>query len=423
MADFIRSTGPEENKSLPKLPDSRSSSGSRPASAIRNSIASSPRALGKTAKGFYPIVSHSPSNSKGSHRRASRLQAREPTVQRDDESSDLIDFIRQGPPLDRSDGSHRISRAVAPFRSTMDSDEIAALGHGKPRDAVSLVSTHDSLVSRSVHSSTGSRTGLLESTARHNAQTGHPSESEKKRDRFDEAVGPVRRQRRVQDPYALDSDDDSDDSDDDDSTHTSRPPAEETLLDFLNSTPPPDAHHGPPPLTIAKSNGSTAQRRNSASAKSRAVRSASGGGSALKASTSKPLPQVVTPPTSRNRSGQAVLAPPRERSPHLVKKTGGGGGGMFEPTQQPPTQIPRSIGRSRVTKMAQARDEGGQAGDSMRDLADFLKNSGPPDMGRSFEGGASGSVGAGARVVAGGGKEEGGFARIFSRRKKSGVMG
>lgn len=63
----------------------------------------------------------------------SRLQARDAVVPRGDSVSDLIDFVRSGPQMEKQD--HRIPRTVAPFRSTMDSDQMTGAVGGRAVDA------------------------------------------------------------------------------------------------------------------------------------------------------------------------------------------------------------------------------------------------------------------------------------------------
>ena len=214
FADFIRSTGPEQGgKSLPRIPPSSPTMTSRSSTAANSSLRSpaasqptSPRTLMKPAVG--PNSPPRKPETKTLKKPVQRLQARDAQINRSDESSELIDFIRQGPSID---GVHRIPRTVAPFRTTMDSDEIQDLGNGKSKDSRSVASTmDDSLLTKSLHSSVNSRTGLLDSSSRINAKYGDTSSFEKPM-RPEEAPHPMRKQRRVKDPYAVDSDSDGGD--------------------------------------------------------------------------------------------------------------------------------------------------------------------------------------------------------------------
>ena len=417
FADFIRSTGPEQTKSLPKPPVTRPTSGSRPQSAIngvrlpRTSQPAVPRTVGKTTSGLNPIVAPLNSENKPIKKGGPRLQARDATISRSDETSDLIDFIRQGPPGERNDGNHGIPHTGAPFRNTMESDGMRHL-NGKAKDTNSLASTQDSSFTKSLHSSANSRTGLLESSSRQAPKAYTQPVAEKRPARYEDPVQPVRKQRRIRDPYAIDFD-----SDGDDESYTPTPqPTEESLLDFLNSVPPPQASNSPPAIDVSRS----MTRKNSTSVRSRFTRSGSSS-TAIKNVTAKPLPQSATStmPSSQRMKNEAARSPVygglHEDSPHLTQKPHS----RFDtytptaptyavPMDRPQGAIPKGPGRPIQARPA-ARDDM----DSMRDLADFLKNSGPPEppvvtgAGRAY--GRSGLPE----------KEEGGsFSRMFSRRKR-----
>ncbi|CRK46226.1 hypothetical protein BN1723_019939, partial [Verticillium longisporum] len=107
FADFIRSTGPTgENGPAPL----RNGNGQVP--SVKNSI---------------------DSRRVSSNSNRPRLQARDAAVDSREDNSDLIDFIRRGPPS--SHNNPRIPRHVAPFRSTMDSDQMTGAIGGKAIDA------------------------------------------------------------------------------------------------------------------------------------------------------------------------------------------------------------------------------------------------------------------------------------------------
>ncbi|QDS73030.1 hypothetical protein FKW77_009254 [Venturia effusa] len=159
-----------------------------------------------------------------------KLVAREPEV-KGGGSSDLIDFIREGPPSAYGAGEHRIPRNVAPFRSTADSDDLKAIG--------SLIST-GTTSNRSMTSKTSRMTGAA--TISPLSQTGRagPSSSTS-------GMPPIaRKSRRVKDPYAIDSDDEDDFLT---SLPSARPqPQEESLAEFLKNAEPPKAN-SPSPVT------------------------------------------------------------------------------------------------------------------------------------------------------------------------------
>lgn len=158
-----------------------------------------------------------------------RLQARDPVVKRGDSISDLIDFVRSGPQLDKD--NHRIPRTVAPFRTTMDSDQMAGAVGGKAIDAA-LPDARYSQASASVNSSVNSQSALL-SHASKNKPSG-PS-----RNTFEEdEMMPKRKTRRVRDPYAIDFSDEEDEFES--APPRAKPIKEESLADFLRNVTPPN---------------------------------------------------------------------------------------------------------------------------------------------------------------------------------------
>ena len=431
FADFIRSTGPEPAKSLPNLPAETNSrpTSSRPTTALygaRNSSGSGPRVprtLVKSSTGVNPIIEPLISENKALKKNSSRLQPRDATISRNDESSDLIDFIRQGPPLERNDANRRIPRTVAPFRNTMESDEIEALGHSKAKDSNSMASTVDSLVTKSLHSSVNSRTGLLDTSNRQTTKALTSPPVSRRPHRFDEpAQPPMRKQRRVKDPYNIDYTDEEDEE-----SHTPKPQnQEESLMDFLNSVPPPSqAQATPAPLRISNQTAKTVQRRNSASMRSRFSRSGSSS-NAVKTISAKSGSQTTnTPkPLTSNTGGNGNTAR-TPQSPGIREEP--------QPLPQQPQSKSETLSSTSSTygasadkqhtgvskpiiKPALARPATRVDVASTRDLADFLKNSGPPEVMQKPVLAGPNYGGSGVRLQKG---ESGGFARMFSRRKRS----
>ncbi|WEW60874.1 hypothetical protein PRK78_006362 [Emydomyces testavorans] len=241
FANFIRYTGPDA--SVPKL-----HTPILPAAPTR--VAKLSQDIGSPTSSSAPVPPRARSSMSGYSSTASRprLEARSATTPKDSQTSDLIDFIREGPPRA---GSHRIPRTVAPFRTTMDSDEFQSLSPTRlDRDTLthsSVASIQDgSTVARSFNSSFNSRTGLLESanqandrTRRTPIQLGSVIDSPRH-----ESFEPIRTRRRVKDPYAIDSD-----SEDEVFGQPKRPQQkEESLVDFLRSVPPPASNNEAPPL-------------------------------------------------------------------------------------------------------------------------------------------------------------------------------
>ncbi|KAH8671446.1 hypothetical protein BX600DRAFT_548421 [Xylariales sp. PMI_506] len=231
FADFIRSTGPS-GAERGQPPKSRAVGGSTSQS--------------RTVSGP-PVTSQYQSSTSN----RPRLQARDAAVSASNDSSELIDFIRRGPP---STGNNpRIPRNVAPFRSTMDSDQLqmsAATG-GKAVDAIIPDIRHSQ--ASSIPSSVNSQSALL-SKAKKPAQYSN---------NFDEDdMMPQRKQRRVRDPYAIDFSDEEDD--DLDIIPKPKPRKEESLIDFLNNYEPPSNPTPPQPFAISRAPQPAPKKKSSA---------------------------------------------------------------------------------------------------------------------------------------------------------------
>lgn len=365
FADFIRSTGPPGSTQGPANPPSGSlRTHYRDAS---DSAVSGVRS--ETLQSNSSKVTAKPKETESPRKTGPRLQPRAAVAAAEgNTTSELIDFIREGPPVA---GGHRIPRTVAPFRTTMDSDEFNSLDIARIENdsaaQTSAASTQDgSTQSDSLRSSVNSRAPLLESSNRSN-----------------DPAGPVRKQRRVRDPYAIESDDELDELPD---TPKAKPPREEeSLLDFLNSVPPPPGNDRPPePFTInmrpPKSSGgfSTASamrarfRRTTSvdktpvpkpslasirSRKSNHSTSAAGVASSVPASPSVPGGASARPdangPFDNNasRSSSYTVRVNRERAGGSASLPHGPAGGPRPPQRQTETSA----------------------------LADFLRNTGPPE--------------------------------------------
>ncbi|RMZ38514.1 hypothetical protein CA14_007765 [Aspergillus flavus] len=183
----------------------------------------------------------SPRSPSSTVRSGPKLEARSAASSKADQdrTTELIDFIREGPP---TAGARRIPRAVAPFRDTMDSDELNSLETGlSENNAPSVSSTQDG----SMLTSVGSRTGLLETG---NRTTVHPTAAQHIPTAPVDDPRPVRKQRRVPDPYAIDSDDDEDLDELLDDPKPKR--EEESLIDFLRNVPPPESEPSPQPMAV-----------------------------------------------------------------------------------------------------------------------------------------------------------------------------
>lgn len=238
FADFIRSTGPDRetvitpllspaNRSTTSLHSLRSAhiNGSRASSVERS------RSLTRNnvqAENIPPVPAMPATRAS-----KSSLQPRGPTTLTDG-NSDLIDFIRIGP--DDPTG-HRISRTVAPFRTTQDSDQLTEMGNrinGPGELDLSLNTNLGTVQSSKPVSKPTSSDSVIGSPSRPLGvlpDVHSPTGSEL-----------VRKQHRNKDPYAAYTQDLDDDNDEDETTTTLPNPhsrhQEEDLLGFLNSTGP-----------------------------------------------------------------------------------------------------------------------------------------------------------------------------------------
>jgi hypothetical protein len=314
LADFAKSTGPEDP--------------------------------GQLSKPFSPL-STQPRRAKSV---ATRFQARDPVVK--GANSDLIDFIREGPPRAKGDGMHRIPRTVAPFRNTMDSDDINALG--PPHDNAGRNSGSSNRDGSIVTKSTvNSRTGLIDSANRalvNPSNSSHYGTSQVPKLAAGGQTQPKRKQRRVRDPYAIDVD-----SEDEIANGMSKPPKyeEESLMDFLrNTSPPPHREYQPQPLLLS-TNQTVTQGQNvlrkpvSGGFRERLKRTASTN-SLNRMTNAKPSPSPSGPSHTSIRSG----TPGRPSSPHLVQS--GSRFDSYKPTQ---TTYAAHVERNRQKATGQGMDE------------------------------------------------------------------
>ncbi|KAJ5168123.1 uncharacterized protein N7482_003717 [Penicillium canariense] len=394
LADFIKNTGPPGEDPRSQNPLSSRHAGDRNFGhtksaespkhipiASRVSLHQKPSATGQareprstdmTSSPVRPPSSLSTSTTNTSRLtpQRTRLQAR-PAETRGSQTSELIDFIREGPP---QPGAHRIPRTVAPFRNTIDSDDLQFESSQNEKDhttSSSFASSRDGSTPSKSLTSFGSRTGLLDSANRGNDQTKFAPTSAAMQD--DTRPVPVRKQRRVpgraSDPYAIDDDDD-----DDDLLHeliSAKPPQreEESLMDFLRSTPPPDIEQSQPqPLNITIPSYKPIGFASSTSMKSRLMRSTT---SADKSPSSKMS-------ISSLRSQSTLNSQPPQASNYSYKVG----------RERNPATIPSASNRQTETSA----------------LADFLRNTGPPEPPAGRAGGSK--------------AKEGGFSRFFVRRRK-----
>lgn len=301
-----------------------------------------------------------PPSSFSSRSNRPRLQARAAETS-GSQTSDLIDFIREGPP---QAGAHRISRTVAPFRNTIDSDDLKLDEKGQTTRS-SLASTQDGSTPNKSLTSLGSRTGLLDSANRLNGQAKATSSASAA---VQDGDHPARKQRRVLDPYAIDDDEDDDMLEELINPKSKPQREEESLLDFLRSAPPPEFEQHPQPLdvNVAPLSSSNGFASSASGMKARLLR-----GYADKA----PAPKL---------SASSLRSQTNTRSPSNYSAKVG--------MERNPGTLPSTSHRQTDTGA----------------LADFLRNTGPPEPPASTASSSSMNPK----------MKEGSFVRFFSRRKK-----
>ncbi|KAL3479902.1 hypothetical protein BJX99DRAFT_221433 [Aspergillus californicus] len=283
-----------------------------------------------------------PESSLSTSTRGPRLQARAAAVPKGDQTSDLIDFIREGPP---TMGARRIPRTVAPFRSTMDSDDLAY----EQGTTLSVASTQGESIATKSQVSVGSRTGLLDSANVTSTRTGPPprmhSSPSKLASEDDNDARPKRTQRRVPDPYALDWDDEEFEAMLEEQEPKPKPQREEeSLIDFLRNVPPPPPEPETQPFTVNTPRKLSTGGFGSASAmKARLLRNPSSD-------------KVTTSKTSKTSSRQQPDQQPTKSSNYTAKVN----------TER------RTDAMYGLSSVSDRQTDTGA-------LADFLRNTGPPE--------------------------------------------
>ena len=468
FADFLRSTGPapgtmSPQKSGPPIAEPRPikalpATSPRPDSehgvskkiTKQNPTTNSRQMTGQQSAN--PAATNQQQNSRRtdpvkSKKPIPKLQPRDATTS-SDSTLELAEFLRQGP-TDVSEGRLRLPRTGEPPRLVAGTNDVQRISNGKSRDGensrTSVASTQVSSVPSKSIQSVNSRTGLLESS--NTAADGRGS-TEKRPPREEETPYPVRKQRRFKDPYALDADSENDE--DDQATGQRH---EESLIDFLNSvTPPPSPPANQAAFTAGaqSSKGAPPQKSHYPSMRERLTRNGVSANSIDTRSQQKqpqmgvpsivkrkseirqpmsndargkapmPRPEGSKPANrgrpeasragSNNKNNQAPQLPPfnpRETSPHLISQVGS----KFDtyrithPTYAAHVDRERNGPRRSPVQPYQARSEHDPV-NGMSDLADFLRNSEPPpDVPK--------------RPVSPAKEKDGGFGRMFSRRKKS----
>lgn len=377
FADFIRSTGPDREPETQRLNTSRSAASLH---SLRNnsrsqSIASSvngerTKSLTHTtmaAENIPPVPKMPAGESK---KPKMHLQARD-AKGAGSGNKDLINFIRDGP---EEQGSHRISRTVAPFRNTMDSDQFDDMGNDLPGKTSNINGNRNSTIAPSKPTQ-APRSNPSDKPA----PNGTSTSTSKPAPAMPEGDG--RKRYRNKDPYAIPSD--SEDEDDEEAefitalpggsgggggSNKKPPPREESLVDFLRNNEPP-SNNSPRPISSAAA--------------------------AASAAAAKPAPAPpVSNPTSRPQSSG----------------TGTNGPKLEARGAAPRQRIPRGNAGARL---------GAFEDTNTGDLADFLRSSGPSEAASQPTPQVFASRQEPEPVKQSAGKKKGGFfARLAGRREK-----
>lgn len=333
FADFIRSTGPTPGEDRPTQPFvSLGGSSTKSPNGSSTALGGLGRKL-STKHGSNNSLSNLSGTELPTAKPRIHMEPRSPAGQRSG-NDDLIDFIRQGPP-GANNGQPRIPRSVAPFRTTVDSDQFDRMldEHGNIESAFgSQVSTN----SRQSVQTSNSRTGLLPTP--NVVQPAYSNTPQKLSGNMSSPEPHIQRtRRRVKDPYALDMSDDEDDD-----LLTALPKSsqrkEESLMDFLNSMEPPPSND-PQPLVLTGATIAAARAR-AANPSSSSLTSTSSSSATTKNGVSSAKPATI--------SSSIISDAPRARGPKLQARSASAGMGR--------------TGRS-----------------ATNDLADFLRTSGPPE--------------------------------------------
>lgn len=357
FAEFIKSTGPANMYEAPPH-TAPASNGHR----STNSLSKNGPDSRITAA---PVLPRRAESSAG----RSRLQARDAVVPRGDSISDLIDFVRSGPQLDID--SHRIPRTVAPFRTTMDSDQMTGAVGGRAVDA-SLPDPRYSGATASIDGSVNSQSALLSNGPKAS------NRSPVKYNDFDEEeeMMPKRKQRRVRDIYQIDFSDEEEEYEVLTGSKPTRPPVqEESLADFLRNVPPPPDSTPAPIYKEAPSATKIKKKASSTGLMSRFGRTNS---------TSQP------PPKSRS-NGQDRPSVSRTETPKATSYTPIAvqySNSNYKPT--PTAYEPARGNNNYVSQVDSARNKVAQksyqprdalpARSQTSDLASFFRDSEPPEQ-------------------------------------------
>jgi len=348
LADFLRSTGPSGGDIVRTT--------TAPASVSKSSV-ETPRA------------------STTSSVNRSRLQARDAATDYKDDNSDLIDFIRRGPPS--VSGNPRIPRTVAPFRTTMDSDQFNGAVGGRAVDAqlrdvdVRTSQASTNITESSVPSSINSQSALL------GRNKPLPGGNRGYGGGDDDMPMPQRKTRRVRDPYAIDLSDEDEDHDmrGPGPQRRAPPPQEESLLDFLKNMPPP-----PPEPVVAQPPSRPKKKASAPSLMARLTRRGDSGRNSNSSSGNSSPRSPLPPPAPEPRNSSNVAGGAKGYIPIQVNMPPGVdkyNPSNFRSTAPSAGAAPAS-GRRGPMKKFEPREAVAVSSRGTSELAEFFKNSAPP---------------------------------------------
>ncbi|WPH01740.1 Hypothetical protein R9X50_00459200 [Acrodontium crateriforme] len=372
FADFIRSTGPQR-AAQPKPILSAASRSATNLHALRNAHINGQRAnslersksLGAGDGSVEENVPPVPIISA-----AHKLQPREPKVTSSSAANaELIDFIRTGPAA--TAGEHRIPRDVAPFRTTMDSDQLGdwgdRLNQSLDQTAVPKSTAGMSKTSRAERNVRGPPP-VAPPPERKVGANGLPGRSASQGQTSDEGG---RKRYRNKDPYPIDLTDDEDEEDDDLlSALPNRRRQEVSLMEFLNNTEPPNENA---PRPIVSNAGAVAPLLKNLGSRE----AVSGAGPAPAQEGSK---EVIKDASTAGRPAPAPTATGKLSAPIFQKPAGR----PSEQSPKPPVTAPASTGATRkkmeprMPGFAHERHKAAvEQSATTRELADFLKSTAP----------------------------------------------
>ena len=426
IAEFIRTTGPDgDSEAAPEDLPSRSrsvptkESQSRPFAAALRPSRNTPQKSSPVLQNSALVQTRDAPVRSATSRHKSRLQARDAVVSLSDDSFALADFIRQGP-QDQDDGQgSSVPQTVSPMRTKHQAEPESSLVGGRLNDVTSPQST------------TSTRNGSSKSQA-HSIQSSYNSQTALLGNKAvgSEAVasgsGPPiqRKQRRVRDPYAIDTDSEDE--------VISKGPAkprreEESLMDFLRNVPPPTPTSLPSAFDdVPKPGSKTLQKRES----SGVTRSRLGRNDYNRRTSSKSL--VKKTPPNQGEGPSTTSFNMDSKAPQLSFQSPSNDSLHFDPTDSyrassrniagssslasttPNTTISSRDNPDRRPHMRGAvggslsRSGRAESG-SMGDLASFLKSTDPP------------AVPSPSAYIPPPEKEESGFSKLFRKKKSTGV--